>query len=169
MLSPNDVKEELSLAFVHAVAARAHFAVEPIRRDRDSIDLKIMARGQLVKDAALESPELSVQLKSTARDVSGDDETIPFDLPAKNYQDLIKTCLVPRILIVFFMPENDQHWFQLSDAELVLRRCAYWLCLKGRPATQNENSQRVHLPRANVVTPEVLRKLLISVCREEDL
>ena len=67
MLWPNDIKEELSLAYVHAVATRAGFSVEWIKKDRDSIDLKIMARGRLDDNATLYSPELSVQLKATQR------------------------------------------------------------------------------------------------------
>ena len=66
MLWHNDIKEELSLAYVHAVATRAGFAVEGIKKDRDSVDLKILARGRLHADASLESPELSVQLKGNA-------------------------------------------------------------------------------------------------------
>ena len=53
--------------------------------------------------------------------------------------------------------------------ELVLRRCAYWLSLRGGPATTNETEKRVHLPRENLVTQESLKQLLVRVSREEEL
>lgn len=47
MLSQNDIMEELSIANVRAVAACAGFVVAEVRRERDSIDLDILARGAL--------------------------------------------------------------------------------------------------------------------------
>jgi len=45
VLTRNDIMEELRLVYVRAVASRAGFPVEEIRRDRDSVDLHIHARG----------------------------------------------------------------------------------------------------------------------------
>ncbi len=128
----------------------------------------ILAKGKLAADAALHSPELSVQLKSSARDVRCEQSPFPFDLPIKNYEDLTKRCLVPRILIVFFMPADQDEWLTHTEDELVLRRCAYWLSLRGGPATTNETEKRVHLPRENLVTQESLKQLLVRVSREEE-
>lgn len=87
MLSPNDVKEELSLAYVRAIASRAGFSIEEIRKDRDSVDLKVCARGLLAEDAVLTSPELAVQLKATVLEPLPSDE-FSFVLSRKNYDDL---------------------------------------------------------------------------------
>lgn len=168
MLWPNDVKEELSLAYVHAIASRAGFAVETIHKDRDSIDIKIMARGKLDEDATLESPELAVQVKATQRDI-GNGEPLYFDLPAGNYADLIKRTLVPRVLIVLFLPEDVGQWVTVTADSLVMRRSAFWLSLLGQPASTNKTSQRVHLPEGQALSPEVLKSLLTRVGRQEDL
>lgn len=168
MLSPNDIKEQLSLAYIHAVASRAGFSVEKVDVDRDSIDLKICARGQLADDAVLTSPELAVQLKATSR-ASFRDERLSFVLSRKNYNDLIAPSLVPRILVVFVMPEEEDQWLTLTPESLILRRCAYWASLRGRAPTSNETGQTVQLSRQQTFTHEALRELLRKVAREEAL
>lgn len=168
MLGPNDVKEQLSVAYLHAVASRAGFSLEEVRKDRDSIDLKVCARGLLADNAVLTSPELAIQLKATTRAALDGDE-IAFPLPKKNYNDLVAPSLVPRILVVFVMPEDEADWLTLTPESLTLRRCAYWLSLRGRPPTTNETSQTVHLSRARCLTHETLRELLRKVAREEAL
>jgi hypothetical protein len=168
MLWPNDVKEELSLAYVHAVASRAGFAVETIRKDRDSVDLKIMARGRLHDLATLESPELSVQLKATQRDVAPG-EDLYFDLPVHNHSDLAKRTMVPRILVVFFMPNDATQWVTVTDEALTMRRGAFWMSLLGAPPSPNTSTHRVHLPQGQAFEPVTLRDLLTRVACEEDL
>lgn len=66
MLSENDIKEELSYAYVHAVAARASFACERISKDRDSIDVTIRAQGRLHEESIFLSPSIDLQLKATS-------------------------------------------------------------------------------------------------------
>lgn len=166
MLEPNDIKEELSLVYVRAVASRAGFAVEEVRRDRDSIDLHVFARG-VIDDGPVESPVLDVQLKSTARDPSAGDVQIPYDLKVKNYNDLARTTLIPRILVVVFLPEDPQRWLTLTEKALVLRRSAYWISLKGRQPTANKETARVQLLRSQVFDPTSVRTILGRIAREE--
>jgi hypothetical protein len=67
-LTENDVKEEPSYAYVHAVASRAGYACETVRKDRDSIDLHICARGRLHPESTRLSPHLGVQIKASVID-----------------------------------------------------------------------------------------------------
>jgi len=168
MLAPNDIKEELSLAYVHAVATRAGLAIERVTRDRDSIDLKILARGRLHPQATLQSPELSVQLKATARDIS-DGDKLYFDLPLNNYSDLIKRAMVPRILVVFFMPKDETDWMTVTNESLTMRRSALWMSLLGAPPSSNKNTERVFLPRNQGFDPESLKSMLVRASQEADL
>lgn len=168
MLTPNDIMEELSLAYVRAVASRAGFAVEEVRRDRDSIDLRVHARGALA-GGDLHSPALAVQLKSTALDLPAGATGFPFDLKVKNYSDLIRTTLIPSVLVVFLLPEDPTRWLSWSEEALVLRRSAYWRSLHGLPATRNESTVRVHLSRAQVFDGDAIRGLLEQISRREEL
>lgn len=168
MLSHNDIKEQLSLAYVHAVAARAGFAVEKTTVDRDSIDVQIRSRGRLTETATIHSPYLDLQLKAHVLDPLPS-ERFHFDLPIKNYRDLTARCATPRILVVFVMPEADAEWLACSEDALVLKRSAYWVSLFGRQLSENAATQRVWLPRAQVFDPESLRRLLVMVGEEQVL
>ena len=158
--------EELSLTYVRAVSSRGGFAVEEVRRDRDGIDLHIHARGRL-GDGPVHSPVLGVQLKSTALDPSAADDRIAFDLKVKNYNDLTQPTLIPRVLVVFLLPEDPSMWLTCTEDALVLRRSAYWMSLWSLPTTENRSTARVHLPRSQVFDTTCVRHLLERVAREE--
>jgi Domain of unknown function (DUF4365) len=112
---------------------------------------------------------IGVQLKATARALA-DDHTFPFDLSIKNYDDLRNPrVLVPRMLVVFVMPESHESWLQITEDALNLRHCAYWFSLSGRPEASGETSARVHIPRANVLTAASLRTLMEKVSCQEEL
>jgi hypothetical protein len=97
-----------------------------------------------------------LQLKSTTRANVGQAQ-LTSDLPVANYADLRDTNLqVARILVVLVMPADEALWLSQSPEELVLRHCAYWLSLKGWPATTNTTTVRVSIPLANVFTPAAL-------------
>lgn len=168
MLTDNDIMEELSLAYVRAVASRAGFAVEEIRRDRDSVDLHICARGPL-GGGLLHSPVLGAQLKATATTIADGDDEIAFDLKIKNYTDLIQPTAIPRVLVVFAMPEDPERWLSCSEEALVLRRAAYWAALRGLPASSNTSTVRVRVPRAQVLDVDTIRGLLARISRQEEI
>ncbi|HET9954202.1 MAG TPA: DUF4365 domain-containing protein [Polyangiaceae bacterium] len=166
MLWTNDIKEELSLAYVHAVVSQAGFSFETIRKDRDSVDVMVRARGRICEDATLESPMLDLQLKATVMEPLPS-EQFPFDVPAKNYNDLVGRTTVPRLLVVYVMPERSEDWASWNEDRLVLRRSAYWTSLCGQPRTQNTSTQRIYVSRRNVFEPTSIRHLLTRVAREE--
>ena len=60
LLSGNDREEALSWAYVRAVAAFAGYTLSAPDYDRDGIDLRIHAGGEL-------SPSVGLQLKATTR------------------------------------------------------------------------------------------------------
>ena len=168
MLTQNDIKEELSYAYVHAIASRAELACEVVRKDRDSIDLYLRARGRLHPKSTLMSPEIAVQLKASVIDpLPGG--SFDFRLTRKNYDDLRLRALVPRILVVFVMPRDPATWVAMSEEELVLRRCAYWCSLLGLPASQNEKYQQVRIDRKSIFTGEALHHLMVKASREEEI
>jgi hypothetical protein len=172
MLCDNDIMEELSLTYVRAVASHARFSVEEVRRDRDSIDLHILAKGSL--GGPLHSPALAVQLKSTG--MTDEDlqrcsqaHSFPFDLKPKNFNDLSARTLIPRVLVVFLMPKDPEEWLTATQEALTLRRAAYWCSLLGNAATSNKTSARVHVPWTQVFDVDGIRALLGRVSRQEEI
>jgi hypothetical protein len=168
MLPGNNVKEELSIAYAMAVAAHAGFAVEETRKDFDSVDVTIRARGLICEGATLKSPAIALQLKAKPfADLP--QGSIPFDLRRKNYDDLIGRHLVPKILVLLVMPEAREEWLSCTGESLVLRRSAFWMSLANHPPSTNDSQERLYLPRDQLFTPVTLTRLLGRVAREEEL
>jgi hypothetical protein len=140
------IQEELSLAYIHAVSARAGciFHAPP----DFGVDRWIGFLTSMGGERRDLGHHVGVQAKATMRaDVSRTHVT--YDLDAKNYRDLALPEGLPRILVLFVMPPDEAEWLKLTDDELVLRRCAYWMHLRGRPPTTNREKVRVSIPRAN--------------------
>jgi hypothetical protein len=148
-MSLNDLKAAFSTAYVRAMThAAGYFTQDPNRdRDGDGVDLEIFSRDI---HGTIRSPSLHLQLKATADTLTGD--PFPFDIEVKNYDELRSTSLqVPRILVVVNVPKNQTDWSKCSPRQLVLKRCAYWLSLRGEPPTTNTSTIRVSLPRAQML------------------
>ncbi len=167
-MTENEQKEQLSVAYVHAVAARAGYACQVIHIDDDSIDVQLAARGRVHNKAVLRSPKIDIQLKATAKPVLRANH-LSIVLPLKNYNDLREESLVPRLLVVLLLPEEEDRWLVQTEDEMISRRCAYWSTLLGKPETENVDSVTVHLPRNQQFTVAGLRELMEKVSRREPL
>lgn len=169
MLTENKIKEEISLAYVLAVAATKGFSTEITRVDIDSVDATIKYNGYLDPEfSILYSPEIKLQLKATSSpNLRG--EFIHFPLPIKNYNDLKARSGTPRLLVVLCLTEEKENWLKHSPDELVLKKCAYFLNLKGYPDTDNDTSVTVKIPLENLFSPELVYDLMLKTSKEEEL
>ena len=155
-------KEQFSYAYLYAVASTAGYGFQLALRalDFDGIDAVIAGRGG---NGAIRYPRLELQIKSTAQDLI-DNDVIKYPLPIKNYNDLrIANCQAPRILVVVLIPENPGKWLQQSEQELCLSHGAYWLSLQGYPASQNQKSVTLAIPRQNIFNVEALQQLMQQI------
>jgi hypothetical protein len=160
-------QEGLCRAYVQAVAAQAGLNSSVPSPDY-GIDLSLRSvgrRGDRHRDAGV---QLDIQLKSTKQD----DETethLAYDLEVDYYEDLRDVDVpCPRILVVLFLPADESQWLSQSPNELMLRRCAHWLSLKGAPPTRSKRTVRVFLPRVNLFTPDVARDILQRIRERRD-
>jgi hypothetical protein len=150
-------KEQFSRAYVQAVAACAGFAWSTPSVDDDSVDMVLHQTGGA---GTIRSPRVELQLKCTAAQTPVDD-TFSYSIKLKNYDDLRDTnLLVPRILVVVLVPDDPDQWIGHSEAELALRRCGYWVSLRGLPPSENETGQGVRIPRAQKFTVESLQAIM---------
>jgi len=161
----NLCKEQFSFAYVRAVAAAAGFSMVRPEVDEESIDLTICSQDQTGR---YRSPKLDVQLKSTTEDILHKD-VIKYPLKRKNYNDLIRESMVPRILVVVHLPKDMKEWVDQSEDGLLLRRCGYWISLRGRPQTDNEHSVTVEIPRRQVFSVESLSEIMKTIGKEGKL
>jgi hypothetical protein len=156
----NQQKEQLNHAYVRAVAATAGYTCYKPEVDFDSVDLGIAATGG---NGTTRSPRLEMQLKATAS-TSPTAASIPFVLKLKNYDDLRGTnFMVPRILVVLLVPDDVTDWLMHSEKELAMRRCGYWLSLRGMPDTPNTTAVTVHVPRSQQFTVPDLAAIMARV------
>lgn len=153
----NAQKEQFSRAYVQAVAAVAGFAWSVPSVDDDSIDLTLSDRGG---GGTIRSPKLDLQLKCHAQ-ITPDQPTFSFDVKVKNYHDLRdNTVMVPRILVVVLVPDPITEWIQHSEPEMALRRCGYWISLRGYPDTQNLWTVAVNVDRTRQFNPANLAQIM---------
>ena len=168
MLTRNHRQEALCRAYIQAVAGRCGMSVSQPFIDY-GIDLTLNDI-ESSKGAHAESGfKLDVQAKSTIR-AGKDDGLLWYDLDRRSYDVLRQPrpgC--PRILVVLSLPADESRWLTQSEEELVLRGCAYWLSLRGRPPLPNRRSVRVSIPRANVFSPEALKAVMARIKAREEI
>ncbi len=168
MLSTNDIKEELSYAYVHAVASKTAFSCDRVSKDRDSIDVTIRAKGKLAHDSKVHSPVLDLQLKATSN-ATFRDRHVVFDLKMKNFNELRVLSHNQRLLVLLVLPENEGEWLEFGAEQLVSRRCCYWYSLRGAEDIDNETSRRIEIPQMQVFSPDQLRELMVKASRYEEI
>lgn len=149
-------KEALSRAYVHAVASRAGYVVQTPEYDTDGVDLEIRAGGAM-------RPAVDLQLKATVNLPAARSGYRRFPLKVNNYRRLRATCQTPCVLVVLDLPPEDGDWLEISFDALVLRRCAYWVSLRGCPETSNTSSVTVRIPMANRFDVQALTAIMARI------
>lgn len=154
----NKQKEQFSLAYIHAVASAAGYAVYDYRVDDQSSDIGLAG---YETGLFCEDPKLDIQAKCTENPNFISGGFLSFNLKQKNYDDLRKRAAVPRILVVMIVPDQAINWLAQSPNELVLRHCAYWVSILGKPdLPQNQNSANVRIPLSQAFDADALKKIM---------
>ena len=156
-------QEAISLSYFLAVAATKNIVTNSKKRDDFSIDLDI-SKHVTLNTGVVFTAQINVQLKSTnsSHEYSINEDCITYYLKAKNYNDLVASTAVPIILALLILPEEESSWVCQDVDKLILRKCMYWVSLKGLPATDNSSSVAVKIPLSQVVTGDNLENLLIK-------
>lgn len=155
----NEQGQRFSFAYVHAVASVTGYAVDEKRTDDDSVDLTICRRGGA---GTARSPKLDLQVKHWRQgSFPPEADTLSYPLKVKNHNELCGDGFqTPRILVVVLDPVEIDDWVHQTDSQLALRHCGYWLSLRERQPSDNEETVTVHLARTQVFSTESLRTLM---------
>ena len=151
-MSPNFIQEQLSRAYVRAVIFRAGFRLSNPEIDDHGID------GTVIDPDRRGLNRVDFQLKSTTQ-YEIRDGAIVYDLRVEDYNRLIIEDDVPRVLILFVMPDDDGQWLLQNEDELCLRKCACWVSLMGEPRSRNSSTQRVLVPMAALFDQEGVQEM----------
>lgn len=165
-LQPNLCKEQISIAYAHAVATAARCKLQDVDIDDHGVDAVLM---QTPPDELLGNVKIDVQLKCTSGDVLKD-QHLAFQLPKFNYDKLRgEYRLDPAILIVMLVPSDLEDWVTQDEDALTVVRCAYWMSLRGMPSIGDQDSKVVHLPRGNIFNVESLLAMMERASKREPL
>lgn len=159
-MTEEQIKEQLSRSFIHLVASRAGLACG--RPEHDSgVDLVIRrfkatpngTGGTRYRDAG---QSLDVQLKCTcASSIYPYEGGFRYDLPVKNYNDMVDRQLepaAPLVVALLVLPDDADSWVSVTPDGLMLRRSAYWYAPPpGAAPTTNRGTIRVDIPDTNVI------------------
>ena len=151
-LSTNQRKAELSFAYLAALSVFAGYTCqrgpEP---DLDSIDATIRSGDSM-------RSQFDIQLKSTSVPERRPDG-LHFRLHRKNYNDLTLKRQSPLILVVLELPVEEKEWLECTAEHLLVRRCAWWMSLRGRSPIAT-GSKVVVIPHAQRLHETSLEQLM---------
>jgi len=170
-LSPPNIESELSYAYLHAVASKAGMACRQAGRheDNNGIDAGVTAWAPFDNGGYLTEVDFKVQLKATIEvPIDNGTHLFYFLRGVSRYDDLrANTVDVARILLVLFLPPDAANWLEQTEDELAMRRCGYWVSLRGAAATNNGTGATVYLPKTQIFSPIGLRQLASRLSRRD--
>jgi hypothetical protein len=153
--------ESLSRAYLQAVAAQAGLSYSVANHDY-GIDVTLREVEQVGPQYADTGRSIDVQLKSTTGAILTDTE-VRYDLEVRTYDYLRdERPAAHRLLVLFVMPDEEVDWVSQTEDAFCLRRCIYWVRLRGRSAVETTATTRISIPRQNVLTAAALIDLLAS-------
>lgn len=170
-LSPENIESELSYAYLHAVASHAGVGCRAATRHEDNtgVDAQLVGWGPFPGGGFRTEIDLKVQLKATVAEPVERNGLLSYSLRGINqYNDLRSEAVsTPRILVVLFLPRNSDEWLAHTEDALLLRKCAYWVSLRGASPSANDSGQTVYLPRAQRFDSAGITSLMSSLSRGE--
>ncbi|WP_030491002.1 DUF4365 domain-containing protein [Micromonospora chokoriensis] len=143
-------KEQISRAFLHAVAAREGCTLGEWAVDKDGVDTTLRRRGRMV----------DIQLKCT-QELRRLGDSYAFDLDVKTYDKLRGTDRsAPGYLFVMIVPRDIKDWIHLHGDEYLLLRCAaFYACIQDKPSVNTSTTTVIHLPFAHRLNRDALERM----------
>ncbi|MFV8755661.1 DUF4365 domain-containing protein [Nannocystaceae bacterium ST9] len=167
-MTPKQQREEMSKAYIAAVAARAGCKLANWSQDSGCLDVGIGTSETF--GGGLAAPKLDLQLKASSKPRLVNDGTIAWSVKRAHHETLRKRAQIPHILVALVLPEQVDEWLVQSAQELCLRRCAYWIHLLNQPEIpKDRGSTTIYIPEAQMFTPDALRSLLERSGRGEGI
>ncbi|HAO19086.1 MAG TPA: hypothetical protein DCQ37_00425 [Desulfobacteraceae bacterium] len=173
LLPPIETESELSYAYLHAVAAYAGMSCECSNRHADKLGVDALIRVSecFTPESVLTEFALDVQLKATISVPTEKDGKLSYFLKGADRYDKLRTPTVnpARILVVLFLPTDAAQWLQQTEEQLAIKRCAWWVSLRGAPDTENTSGVTIYLPRNQVFNSQGLREIMTCLSKQEEL
>lgn len=162
-MTPNQNKEEISKAYVAALAAKCGLKLGHWSQDSGGVDLTLGA-GSPVGAGTLARPKLDVQLKCTSDASKEKADHVSWQLTRDRYNILCQDSSTPIILVLVMLPEREEEWIEHSADALILRKCAWWVWLQGqRMLEEHEASIHIKIPKKQIFSPSALSQFMHNI------
>ncbi len=152
------------MAYLRAVVAKVGMTYDLPMRDfgiDGTISRIARKQGRLVPSGV----RLDVQLKSSIN-AAIEDDYVTYELEIRAYEVLRDDAAeIPRILVLLILPKDEREWIEQDEEGLIMRKCAYWISLRGQPETANYRSITIRIPRRNLFSIENLRDIMDTINR----
>jgi hypothetical protein len=163
MLPMQKIEELLSISYVSAVIAHAGFTPNSVAHDF-GIDIGVHKLVAMPDNTLVDlGSVLNLQLKATIN-WTAESSNIVFDMEAGAYNKLIfsrEYSSTPCVLVLCCLPKEHLDWINICEDQLAIRKCCYWHHLEGN-STSNTSSQRIRIPRNQILTSNALRDIVDS-------
>jgi hypothetical protein len=171
-LTREHIQEDLSVAYISAVAAKAGYDCGNCQKHDYGIDLEInpIEIGDEGERYTYGMP-LRVQAKASYGVDLSHDDFIKFNLRARNYNILARDTGrgPPSILVLYCMPPEDHDWLSIEENHTTLKHCGYWASLRGKDLTRNTSTIGIKIPRAQVFNESSLKQIMEMIQSEGHL
>ena len=166
MITREHAQEQLSRAYITAVAAHARYNVKFNAGFDYGVDGTIEAVTEFadvrgVRSLIEEGSLLRFQLKATIG-CRGDAAYVRYDCDARAYNRMVRqnqAVGVRTILLVYCMPSDETQWLSVTDDTLMLRRACYWY-YPASVQTNQRRSQVISIPRSQLFTAAALSDIM---------
>ena len=166
--------EMLNKAYVYALAGSSRLNMEPPSSTKDEFDYGLdgsfdpvtLQDGEITPSGF----SLNYQLKSTKnwRDA---DTHIEYRITRKAYNKMAfqnSNGVVPIILILYCLPHADE-CTNFHEEGMLIKKCCYYFHITGDKLPETVGSTVLHIPKANLLTPDKISSLLNQVQTEGGL
>jgi Domain of unknown function (DUF4365) len=163
-----DRSEELSIAYVSAIAAHAGIKCEMIGRKDHGTDMtfkRLRKRKIDHRFSDMDGIIVPCQVKSARHpqwEENENKDSISYNLRAKNYNDLVDSTY--GFLVLMCLPAAVDQWLQQDYTCLRLYKCCYyWMPGPDDEEIDNTSTKTIHIPRTQLFTAESLAGIVDGV------
>lgn len=152
-------KEQVSVAFVHALATRHGYTIGTWRVDKDGVDVTLRDRGLMV--------DLQLKCTSSPTITSGG---FSYQLDVSTYDKLRDPMRsAPGYLALLVVPSSIDEWIVHSPQSILLACCGYWARVQDMTREAAGDTTAIALPDAHKLDGLALERMFMDsrtlVCR----
>jgi len=171
----DQIKESISIEYLRSVCAYlgAELNVHDRALDNEGLDVTITGSRRIGINVIDAHPHIDLQLKCTSGpkyDI--DNEMLKFQLPVKNYNDMIHPSTAPFLLAVHILPEIVPKWVSVSDKCLEITEKMLWFNVSEAKNLHPKEKQKkitISIPMKNQLTAKSLNRMIDMVSKGDKI